>query len=110
LYLRLRSAGIFFRVLNTLERIEVIEQMGHLEAEDAAFLREATLFYRSIDHGLRLHSGQSPHHLPGATAGREALEVLLRKWMPGRRRDGNLETELERMRERTRETFERLFA
>ena len=31
MYLRLKSAGIFFKVLNTPERIDVIEQMGHLD-------------------------------------------------------------------------------
>ena len=30
MYLRLKGAGIFFKVLNTPERIDVIEKMGHL--------------------------------------------------------------------------------
>lgn len=110
LYLRLKSGGIFFRVLNTPERIEVIERMGHLEADDAEFLREAALFYRAIDHGIRLYAGQSPQQLPGAAAAREALAVLLEKWIPGRRRGRSLEEEIVVMQERTRETFERMFA
>src|SRR5262249_55760594 len=39
MYLRLKGAGIFYKVLNTPQRIDVIEQMGHLEREDADFLR-----------------------------------------------------------------------
>ena len=35
MYLRLKSAGIFFKVLNTPERIDVIEKMGHLDATEA---------------------------------------------------------------------------
>ena len=33
MYLRLRGAGIFYKVLNTPERIEVIEKMGHLSRD-----------------------------------------------------------------------------
>jgi glutamate-ammonia-ligase adenylyltransferase len=57
MYLRLKGAGIFYKVLNTPARIDVIEQMGHLEREDADFLRDAAVFYRAIDHGLRVASG-----------------------------------------------------
>ncbi|MCP5115099.1 MAG: glutamine-synthetase adenylyltransferase, partial [bacterium] len=57
MYLRLKSAGIFFKVLNTPERIDIIEKMGHLERADARFLNDAATFYRSIDHGLRVFSG-----------------------------------------------------
>src|SRR5678809_295026 len=52
MYLRLKGAGIFFKVLNTPERIDVIEKMGHLEREDAEFLSDAATFYRAIDHCL----------------------------------------------------------
>ncbi len=45
MYLRLRSAGIFFKVLNTPERIDIIEKMGHLERDEAKFLRDAVTFY-----------------------------------------------------------------
>ncbi len=64
MYLRLRGAGIFYKVLNTPARIDVIEQMGHLEREDADFLRDAAVFYRAIDHGLRVSSGYAGGHLP----------------------------------------------
>ena len=110
LYLRLKSAGIFFKVLNTLERIEVVEQMGHLEQEDASFLGEAATIFRAIDHGMRLYSGQSGNSLPDAPAAREALSALLDRWLPNRRSHQNLEQDLSELQERTRETYERLFS
>ncbi|MEO5952530.1 MAG: glutamine-synthetase adenylyltransferase, partial [Chloroflexia bacterium] len=109
LYLRLRSAGIFFKVLNTPERIDVVEQMGHLEQEDAAFLMEAATLYRAIDHGMRIYTGHSTSSLPEAPAIREALETMLRRWLPNRTGPMSLEVELLKIQERTRETFERLF-
>src|SRR5271166_1147753 len=66
LYLRLKSAGIFFKVLNTPARIDIIEQMGHLERADAEFLRDAATFYRAVDHGLRVYSGHTEGSLPNA--------------------------------------------
>ncbi len=45
MYLRLKGAGIFYKVLNTPERIDVIEKMGHLDREDADFLRDAPLSF-----------------------------------------------------------------
>ena len=66
MYLRLKGAGIFYKVLNTPERIDVIEKMGHLEREDAEFLRDAATFYRAIDHGLRVAAGHAEGSLPAA--------------------------------------------
>src|ERR1035441_5640113 len=53
MYLRLKSAGFFFKVLNTPERIDTVEKMGHLELEDAQFLRDAAVFYPPVHHGVR---------------------------------------------------------
>ncbi|HUS06095.1 MAG TPA: hypothetical protein VMZ52_07365, partial [Bryobacteraceae bacterium] len=66
MYLRLKSAGIFFKVLNTPERIDIIEKMGHLERSDAEFLQDAATFYRAIDHGLRVYSGHAEGKLPNS--------------------------------------------
>lgn len=109
LYLRLRSAGIFFEVLNTPERIDVVEQMGHLEQEEASFLREAATLYRAIDHGIRVYTGHSASTLPESPAARDALMAMLQRWLPGRSSRRSLEAELGEIQERTRETFERFF-
>ncbi len=68
MYLRLKGAGIFYKVLNTPERIDVIEKMGHLDREDADFLREAATFYRAIDHGQRILTGHAEGSLPTSQA------------------------------------------
>src|SRR5260370_42513261 len=57
MYLRLKGAGIFYRVLNTPARIDVIAKMGLLERADAEFLRDAGTFYPATDHGLRVATG-----------------------------------------------------
>src|SRR6185369_11610081 len=66
MYLRLKSAGVFFTVLNTPARIEVLEHMGHLSRLDAQFLSDAATFYRALDHGLRVITGHAESRLPGS--------------------------------------------
>lgn len=109
MYLRLKGAGIFYRVLNTPARIDVIEQMGHLDAEDAAFLRDAATFYRAVDHGLRVLTGQAAGALPRSGPQREMLGELVSRWTPEHLHDEPLEVELARIQEGTRQFFERLF-
>ena len=103
LYLRLRSAGVFFKVLNTPERIEVLENMGHLGRGEADFLRAAATFYRALDHGLRVISGHAEDRLPKSDAQLELLGEVLERWTPIR-----LE-EMDGIRAKTRELFDRYF-
>ena len=110
MFLRLKGAGIFFKVLNTPERIDVIEQMGHAERADANFLRDAATLYRAVDHGLRIISGQAEGSLPGAAAQLELLSELVRRWTPDHLHDQALPVELAQIQQRTREYFNRLFA
>jgi glutamate-ammonia-ligase adenylyltransferase len=109
MYLRLKSAGFFFKVLNTPARIDVIEKMGHLERADAVFLRDAATFYRSLDHGLRLTSGQAEGTLPQSPAQIEMLTELVTRWTPEHLHDQPLDVELSQIQTRTREFFDRLF-
>ena len=103
MYLRLKSAGIFFKVLNTPARIEVLESMGHLDRAEAQFLIEAATFYRALDHGLRVFSGHAEGKLPSAEAHVETLAALLLRWTPIPLAD------LGEIRTRTRALFDRLF-
>lgn len=109
MYLRLKGAGIFFKVLNTPERIDVIEKMGHLEREDAEFLRDAATFYRAIDHGLRISSGHAEGKLPSSNAQLEILAELVRRWTPEHLHGERLDVKLSEIRNRTREFFLRVF-
>ncbi len=85
MYLRLKGAGIFYKALNTPERIDVIEKMGHIEREDAAFLREAATFYRALDHGQRVSTGHAAGSLmPKSQAQFEVLTNLISKTLDAR--------------------------
>jgi len=109
MYLRLKGAGIFYRVLNTPARIDVIEEMGHLDRQDAAFLRDAATFYRAVDHGLRVLTGQAEGSLPRGGPTLDMLTELVGRWTPDHLHDEPLEEELAHIQERTREFFNRLF-
>ena len=110
LYLRLKSAGIFFKVLNTPARIDIIEKMGHLERADAEFLRDAATLYRAIDHGLRVYSGHTEGDLPNAEGPLAILTDLVHRWTPDHLNHLPLKAQIAQIRGRTREIFERLFA
>jgi glutamate-ammonia-ligase adenylyltransferase len=109
MYLRLRGAGIFYKVLNTPERIDVIEKMGHLEPADAAFLRDAATFYRALDHGQRLFKGHAEGSLPTSHAQFEVLTALVKRWTPEHLHQHPLDVTLNEIRTGTREFFDRLF-
>jgi len=109
MYLRLKGAGIFYRVLNTPARIDVIEKMGHLEREDADFLRDSATFYRAIDHGQRIVTGHAEGCLPTSQAQFEVLTSLVQRWTPAHLHQQRLDITLRDIRKRTREFFHRLF-
>jgi glutamate-ammonia-ligase adenylyltransferase len=103
LYLRLKSAGVFYTVLNTPERIVVLESLDLLTASDAAFLREAATFYRSLDHGLRVIGGHAEDRLPKPGVQLDTLTALMPRWSPIPLSD------LDRIRRETRAMFDRYF-
>ncbi|MCU0226151.1 MAG: glutamine-synthetase adenylyltransferase [Bryobacterales bacterium] len=109
LYLRLRGAGIYFPVLNTLQRIDVVEKMGHLERSDAEFLRDAATFYRALDHGMRISTGKSGGKIPTTGPASDILVELLQKWVPDHLQDQPLSLELAQIQDRTSAYFQQLF-
>jgi len=110
MYLRLKGAGIFYKVLNTPARIDVIEKMGHLDREDADFLRDAATFYRALDHGQRISTGHAEGSLPAAQAQIEVLTSLVNRWTPAHLHQERLDVTLRNIRKGTRALFHRLFA
>ena len=103
MYLRLKSAGIYFKVLNTPERIEVLENMGHLDRAEAQFLIDAATFYRALDQALRVLSGHAEGKLPTSDSHLETIAALLGRWTPVPLGD------LDSIRTQTRAMFDRLF-
>jgi glutamate-ammonia-ligase adenylyltransferase len=110
LFLRLKAGGIFYKVLNTPERVDIIEAMGHLERADAQFLLEAATFYRAVDHALRVYSGHAETSLPNSESQLQVLTGLVHRWIPERKDGQPLKAELAKIQNRTRAIFERLFA
>lgn len=109
LYYRLKGAGMFYKTLNTPERIDIVEKMGHLEREDAEFLREAATFYRALDHGLRISIGHAEGRLPTAPEPMARLTELVRRWDHVAETPVSLEDRLATIRQRTRMFFDRVF-
>ena len=110
MYLRLKGAGMFFKSLNTPERIDVVEKMGHLERADAEFLLEAATFLRALEHGLRIVLGRAEEKLPGSQAEQEMLSELMHRWTGEYRSASALQLELQSLQNRMRLLFERVFA
>jgi glutamate-ammonia-ligase adenylyltransferase len=110
MYLRLKSAGVFFKVLNTPARIDIVEKMGHLDREEAQFLRDAAFFYRAVDHGLRILTGHAEGRLPTNRAHIAILTDLVHRWTPPNLHEGTLSSVSKRIRQDTRAFFDRLFA
>ena len=110
MYLRLKGAGMFFKSLNTPERIDILEKMGHLDANDAQFLLRATTFFRALDHAVRLVSGRAEERLPQSISEREMVAELMHRWTSERPSAATLESELQSLQTRTRALFDRFFA
>ncbi len=104
MYMRLKSAGVFFKVLNTPARIEVLLNMESVSQHEARFLIDAATFYRALDHGLRVISGHAEGRLPKAEVQLDTLREVLPRWTPIPLAD------LEKVRSETRSLFDRFFA
>ena len=109
LYYRLKSAGMFYKVLNTPERIDILEKMGHLEREDAAFLNEAATFYRAVDHGLRIATGHAEGRIPTAPSQLAVLSELVPRWDHTGTERHALDMRLKQIRQSTRRFYEQVF-
>jgi [glutamine synthetase] adenylyltransferase / [glutamine synthetase]-adenylyl-L-tyrosine phosphorylase len=87
MYLRLKSAGFFFKVLNTPARIDIIEKMGHLDREDAKFLRRCGHVLPRHRSRTARSTGHAEGRLPNRTA-RTSRSLSSPIWCTGGRRPG----------------------
>jgi glutamate-ammonia-ligase adenylyltransferase len=109
MYLRLKGAGIFFKSLNTPERIDIVEKMGHLERADADFLMRATTFFRALDHAIRGVTGRAEEKLPSTSPERDMIRDLVHHWAVDHPSAETLEAELDAVRAKMRRLFDAVF-
>jgi len=109
MYLRLKGAGMFYKSLNTPERIEVVENMGHLDCQEAQFLLEATTYFRALDHALRVVTGRTEERIPAAPEQREMIAELMQRWTGKRIAATSLDSDLLTLQTRMRRVFESVF-
>jgi len=109
MYLRLKGAGMFYKSLNTPERIDVVENMGHLDCPEAQFLLEATTYFRALDHALRVVTGRTEERIPAAPEQREMIAELMQRWTGKRIAATSLDTDLLTLQTRMRRVFESVF-
>ncbi len=80
LYLRLKSAGVFFEILSTPKRIAIVRGLGGLTEEQSRFLHQAAVFFRSLDHAVRVTTGRPSGELPPGTGVQDAVCELIGRW------------------------------
>ena len=109
LYLRLRDAGLFFPALNTPQRIEVLRTTGSLTMSQAEALARLAVFFRSLDHGIRVSSAAA-NKIPTSRSQRETVTELLERWSGIGAGEKPLADLVAQARTETRQLFSRIFA
>jgi glutamate-ammonia-ligase adenylyltransferase len=109
MYLRLRDAGIFFESLTTPERIEVIRSTGRLTAKQAATLHETAVFFRALDHAIRVSTGHSSSMIPASLFKQEILAELIGRWSRIKPVAQPLPSFVQQVRQSTRSLFLQIF-
>jgi glutamate-ammonia-ligase adenylyltransferase len=109
MYLRLKGAGMFYKSLNTPERIDVVEKMGHLDCSEAEFLLESTTYFRALDHALRVVTGRTEERIPAAPEQRAMIAELMQRWTGRRSASASLDADLLSLQKRMRRVFDSVF-
>ena len=109
MYLRLKGAGMFYKSLNTPERIDVVEKMGHFDRPEAEFLLEATTYFRALDHALRVVTGRTEERIPAAPEQRAMIAELMQRWTGKRIAAPSLDADLLSLQTKMRRVFDSVF-
>ena len=109
MYLRLRNAGKFFKHLATPERIAIIHSLGDLSGEQADLLHRNAVFFRALDHAIRVSTGHSSSKIPSARSQQNILSELVGRWSRLKPRFHELTTVANQVRRTTREAFDEVF-
>ncbi len=109
MYLRLKGAGMFYKSLNTPERIDIVEKMGHLDRPDAEFLLNATTYFRALDHAIRVVKGRAEKKIPAELLYRGKIAELMQRWTGHTHNAGQLDSDLAALQSKMRHVFEHIF-
>jgi hypothetical protein len=109
MYLRLQHAGVFFESLTTPERITVIQTMGGLTAQQARLLEDTSVFFRALDHAIRVATGHSSSKIPTSVSQQQNLGNLLGRWSKIKTAAQPLASLVQEVRQRTRAVFLEIF-
>ena len=109
MYLRLKGAGMFYKSLNTPERIDIVEKMGHLDRPDAELLLNATTYFRALDHAIRVVRGRADKKIPVELIYREQIAELMQRWTGHTNHAGTLDSDLAALQSKMRQVFEHIF-
>jgi glutamate-ammonia-ligase adenylyltransferase len=108
-YLRLQAARVFYPSLTTPERLQVVESMGQLRADQARILREGAVFLRAVEHALRVSTGRADGELPLAGPRGEAFARLAERWLPDSLRGRPIADSLHSVTRGVRAVFQEIF-
>jgi [glutamine synthetase] adenylyltransferase / [glutamine synthetase]-adenylyl-L-tyrosine phosphorylase len=78
-FVTLQSGITDYKASDILSQLGKLESAGALDSASAATLKEAALFYRCLDHAIRLVLGRAMNHLP-EPAQISRVVALLRQW------------------------------
>ena len=109
MYLRLLDAGIFFESLTTPERIEVIRSTGRLTAKQSRTLHETAVFFRALDHAIRVSTGHASSKIPSSLSMQEILAELIGRWSKIKPAAQPLPSFVQQVRQATRTLFLQVF-
>ena len=110
LFLRLKSAGLFFEFLSTPKRIAIVRQLGGLSEEQARFLEEAAIFLRAVDHAVRVVTGRAAGDIPAAAGAQESVRELVSRWSSLVRTGQPFSAIVEHVKRRTRTIYREVVA
>ena len=108
MYLRLRDAGLFFRSLNTPQRIEILRTSHSLTTSQAETIARLAVFFRSLDHGIRVSAGPT-NRIPTSRSQLEMATELLGRWSGVRLHGESLADLVAQVRTETRRLFSQIF-
>ena len=87
----------------------MIRSNGRLNARQAALLHETVVFFRALDHAIRVSTGHSSSKIPTSLSKQEILGELVGRWSVIKPAAQPLPSLVQQVRQTTRELFLEIF-